>query len=106
MHRSSDVPMYATDAVVRRAASLQKTVDAQTMCVRLNSTEAERLGVSTATSVTVKQEDSSIALTLVIDDSIPDDSAWIPSALEGNELLDTAFSVVAIEAVTSEVAGA
>ncbi len=106
MHRSSDVPMYAADAVVRRAASLQKTVDAQTMCVRLNSAEAERLGVSTATTVTVKQEDNSIALTLVIDDSIPDDSAWIPSALEGNDLLDTAFAVVTIEAQMSEVAGA
>ncbi len=106
MHRSSDVPMYATDAIVRRAASLQKTVDAQTMCVRLNSAEAERLGVSTATTVTVKQADSSIVLSLVIDDSIPDDSAWIPSALEGNDLLDTPFAVVTIEALMSEVAGA
>jgi NADH-quinone oxidoreductase subunit G len=106
MHRSLDVPMYASDAVVRRAASLQKTVDAQTMCVKLNSAEAERLGVSSATTVNVKQADNSIALPLVIDDSIPDDSAWIPSALEGNELLDRAFSVVAIEAVMSEVAGA
>ncbi len=103
---SSDVPMYATDAVVRRAASLQKTVDAQTMCVRLNSSEAERLGVNTATTVTVKQGDNSTALTLVIDESIPDSSAWIPSALEGNDQLGAAFSVVTIEAVMSEVAEA
>ena len=103
---SSDVPMYATDAVVRRAASLQKTVDAQTMCVRLNSSEAERLGVNTATTVTVKQGDNSAALTLVIDESIPDSSAWIPSALEGNDQLGAAFSVVTIEAVMSEVAEA
>ncbi len=103
---SSDVPMYATDAVVRRAASLQKTVDAQTMCVRLNSSEAERLGVSTATTVTVKQGDNSIALTLVIDDGIPDGSAWIPSALEDNNLLGVAFAEVTIEAILSEVVGA
>ena len=103
---SSDVPMYATDAVVRRAASLQKTVDAQTLCVRLNSAEAERHGVSTATSVTVKQGDNSMALALVIDDSIPDNSAWIPSALEGDNLLDVAFAEVTIEAIMSEVAGA
>ena len=106
IHRSSDVPMYATDAVVRRATSLQKTVDAQTMCVRLNSAEAERLGVSTATAVTVRQGENSIALTLVIDETIPDDSAWIPSALEGNDQLGIAFSVVTIEAVISEVASA
>ena len=106
IYRSSDVPMYATDAVVRRAASLQKTADAQTMCVRLNSTEAERLGVSTATTVTVRQGASSIDLTLVIDETIPDDSAWIPSALEGNDLLGVPFTAVTIEAVMSEVIGA
>ncbi len=103
---SSDVPMYAADAVVRRATSLQKTVDAQTMCVRLNSAEANRLGVNAATTVTVTQADNSIALTLVIDDGIPDDSAWIPSALEGNDLLGDAFAVVSVESAGSESAGA
>ena len=97
MHRSSDVPMYAGDAIVRRATSLQKTVDAQTMCVRLNSAEADRLGVSTASTVTVKQGDNSAALTLVIDDTIPDASAWIPSAVEGNDQLGAAFAEVSIE---------
>ncbi len=105
IYRSSDVPMYATDAVVRRAASLQKTVDAQTMCARLNSAEAERLGVSSATTVTVKQGDNSMVLTLVIDETIPDESAWIPSALEGNDLLGVAFAEVTVEAEMSEVAG-
>jgi NADH-quinone oxidoreductase subunit G len=105
IYRSSDIPMYATDAVVRRAASLQKTVDAQTMCARLNSAEAERLGVSSATTVTVKQGDNSMVLTLVIDDTIPDESAWIPSALEGNDLLGVAFAEVTVEAEMSEVAG-
>ncbi len=106
IYRSSDVPMYAGDAVVRRATSLQKTVDAQSMCVRLNSAEADRLGVGAAAAVTVKQGDNSAALTLVIDDSVPDACAWIPSAVEGNSLLGAAFAVVSIEAVTSEAAGA
>ena len=97
LHRSSDVPMYATDAIVRRAASLQKTVDAQSMCVRLNTAEADRLGVSAASTVTVKQGDNSATLMLVIDDSIPDASAWIPLAVEGNEVLGSAFDVVSIE---------
>jgi len=97
LHRSSDVPMYSTDAIVRRAASLQKTVDAQSMCVRLNTAEADRLGVSAASTVTVKQGDNSATLMLVIDDSIPDASAWIPLAVEGNEVLGSAFDVVSIE---------
>jgi len=101
IYRASDVPMYATDAVVRRASSLQKTADAQSMCVRLNAAEADRLGVSSATSVTVKQGDSSMSLDLVIDDTIPDASAWIPSAVEGNDQLGAAFAEVSIEGFTN-----
>jgi NADH-quinone oxidoreductase subunit G len=106
IQRSSDVPMYAGDAVVRRAASLQKTVDAQSMCARLNSAEADRLAVSDSSAVSVKQGDNSAVLTLVIDDSIPDNCVWIPMAVEGNDLLGAAFGAVSIEAVMSEVAGA
>lgn len=106
LHHASDVPMYAGDAVLRRADALQRTVDAQSMCVRLNSAEAERLGLSTASTVTVKQGDNSAALELVIDDSIPDASAWIPMAVQGNDLLGTPFAVLSIEALASEAVGA
>ena len=106
LHRSSDVPMYAADAVLRRASSLQRTVDAQSLCVRLNSDEAERLGVSAASTVTVKQGDSSAVLELVIDESIPNATAWIPMAVEGNDLLGTASAAVSIEVMTSEAVGA
>lgn len=100
MHRSSDVPMYATDAIVRRASSLQKTMDAQTMCVRLNSSEANRLGVAEAATVTVKQGEDITALPLVIDDTIPDASAWIPSGVEGSNKLGAAFDAVIVEGVS------
>ena len=97
LHRSTDVPMYATDSVVRRATSLQKTIDAQTLCVRLNASEAQRLNVNDASAVTVKQGDVSSVLPLVIDDTIPDASAWIPTAVEGCHSLGDAFGVVNIE---------
>jgi NADH-quinone oxidoreductase subunit G len=105
LHRSSDVPMYSTDAIVRRAVSLQKTVDAQTMCVRLNSAEAERLGVTAASTITVKQGDNSASLALIIDETIPDASAWIPSAVEGNDVLGPAFAVVSIDGAKNGEAG-
>lgn len=97
IYLSSDVPMHSADAIVRRSSSLQKTVDAQTLCLRLNTAEAERLGVSAATTVTVKQGENSAKLPLVIDDTIPDASAWIPSAVDGNERLGMAFDEVSIE---------
>ncbi len=97
VQRASDVPMYATDAVVRRATSLQKTVDAQTLCVRLNTAEATRLGVAETATVTVKQADSSINLPLVLDETIPDASVWIPQALEGSANLGAGFGDISIE---------
>lgn len=106
MYRCSDVPMYATDAVVRRSDSLQKTLDAQRLCVRLNTAEATRLGVAAASAVTVKQGEDFATLSLVIDDTIPDACAWIPSAVEGNEILGAAFQEVSIEGVGNDGAGA
>ncbi len=98
LQRASDVPMYAVDAIVRRAASLQQTVDAQTLCVRLNAGEAQRLGVADADRVSVQQGDHRAVLPLVIDDSIPDMSVWIPQALEGCDALGAPWGEVSIEA--------
>ena len=97
MMRSGDVPMYSGDAVLRRASSLQKTHDAQTMCVRLNSADVERLGLNGLELVRVKQGDASAQLTLVTDDSIPMNSAWIPLVVKGNELLGDAFGEIVLE---------
>ncbi|HHO59101.1 MAG TPA: NADH-quinone oxidoreductase subunit G, partial [Thiotrichales bacterium] len=97
LQRAGDVPMYAVDAVTRRAASLQKTVDAQTLCVRINSGEAARAGLGEATSVKVTQGENSAVLPLLIDESIPDASVWIASGLEGSDLLGEAFAGVTIE---------
>ncbi len=106
LYRSSDVPMYASDAIVRRAASLQQTVDAQSICVRLNNAEASRLGLSAETFVVVKQGANSCTLSLVIDETIPDASAWIPLAVAGSDALGSAFAEITIEAELAEARGA
>ena len=107
---ATSVPMYAEDAITRRAASLQRTVDAETLCVRLNSAEADRLGVAGASMVNLAQKDGlgddAIELALVIDDTVPDACAWLPSALEGNDLLGAVFAEVSIESTMSEAKGA
>ncbi len=104
MMRAGDVPIYETDALVRRAPSLQRAADAQTICVRINHHEAERLGLAGAASVIVKQDNggmqSSAQLDLIIDDSIPAGTVWIPYAVRGNELLASATGAVTLEAVS------
>ena len=101
LKRSSDIPMYASDALVRHATALQKTKDAKKLEVSINHSEAKRLGVADVDTVIVKQGDLSAQLMLVIDDAIPDGTAWIPQALNGNELLGHPFGDVVIEKAQS-----
>ncbi|MDA3869630.1 MAG: NADH-quinone oxidoreductase subunit NuoG [Gammaproteobacteria bacterium] len=99
--RAGDVPMYAGDALLRRATSLQKASDAQSLCVRLNAQEAARLGVADGETVAVSQGELSARMDLLIDDSIPEGSAWIPLALKGSELLGDAFAAIKVEKAES-----
>jgi len=102
LQRASDIPIYAGDAIVRRAACLQQTVDAQKLCVRMNSAQIKRLVLEAGSMVTVKQADNKMELVLAVDDSIPDNCAWMPLAVEGNDRLGAAFSAISIENVLDE----
>jgi len=96
--RAADVPIYATDALVRRASSLQKTHDAVALAVSMNPADAHRLGLDDETgSVSVKQGEGSAILKLIIDAGVPAGSVWIPMAVSGSELLGDPFGEVVIE---------
>ncbi|NNJ95885.1 MAG: NADH-quinone oxidoreductase subunit G [Gammaproteobacteria bacterium] len=97
--RATDVPIYATDALARRATSLQQTHDAVDLAVTLNPADAERLGLDDeeVTSVAVKQGEASATLRLILDASVPAGSAWIPAAVKGSERLGDPFGEVLIE---------
>ncbi len=99
--RAGDVPIYATDALVRRATSLQQTDDSVDFSVTLNLVDAQRLGLDDddVTSVKVTQGEISATLGLIIDDNVPAGSAWIPMAVSGSERLGDPFGEVLIEKV-------
>lgn len=78
--RIADVPIYAVDAAVRRARSLQKTSDAAIDAVHINSSVAGRLGVTGTAQVAVRQNGTQIVLPLVIDERIPDDGVLLHGA--------------------------
>ncbi|MDA8364673.1 MAG: NADH-quinone oxidoreductase subunit NuoG [Gammaproteobacteria bacterium] len=76
--RVAEVPLYAVDPVVRRAAPLQQTRDAGRPLARINATEAQRCGVAGATAVRVVVGAGEVALGLEIDGRVPDGCIWIP----------------------------
>lgn len=97
LFRASGTPIYATDAVVRRAAALQQTVDAAPATVSLNPGQAKTLALSDAEWVLVTQNDGTGKLRLEIDDSVPDGCAWIPAGMPGTETLGMGFGPLKLE---------
>ncbi len=81
--RVADIPIYAVDGVVRRAESLQKTVQAKSASVaRINSSVASALGLSDAVKVEASQGESSCVMALEIDDRAADGTVWLSAGLD------------------------
>ncbi|MDH5217133.1 MAG: molybdopterin-dependent oxidoreductase, partial [Gammaproteobacteria bacterium] len=85
IQRVTEVPMYSVDAIVRRAASLQKTRDAQMDAVFVGTQVAADLGVKENDKIKVVQGDRSAILTMKIDERIASSCVRIPVAV--NETL-------------------
>jgi NADH-quinone oxidoreductase subunit G len=79
LERVAEVPIYQTDAVVRRSPSLQMTLDAALPVARMHSRLIAKLGLQENGRVSVRQ--SAFALTLKVqrDDLLPDNCVRIPS---------------------------
>ncbi|MHB8454227.1 MAG: NADH-quinone oxidoreductase subunit NuoG [Acidiferrobacterales bacterium] len=76
--RIMEVPLYAVDPLVRRAAPLQQTRDNERPVARMNSAEVKRNGLDGAGSVRVSVGTGQVTLGLVVDERVPAGSVWIP----------------------------
>ncbi len=94
--RIGDVPIYGTDALVRRATALQQTGHGRDATVRIRATLAQRLGLAEAARVEVMQGDARAVLPLVVDDRVPDGCAWISAALPGSAGLGPSIGPVTL----------
>jgi len=95
--RIAEVPIYAVDALVRRAAALQQTDDGNAAAIRLNAQQAEKLGLSGAERLVVSQDGVKVAMPLVIDPGLPDGCVGVPAGVPGTEGLGNPFGAVTLE---------
>ena len=79
IERVAEVPIYQTDAVVRRSPSLQMTQDAALPVARMHSRLIARLGLTENGRVSVRQTASALTLKVQRDDLLPDNCVRIPS---------------------------
>ncbi len=100
LERIGEVALYATDALVRRAASLQQTPDAVAAgLVRIHPAQAERTGVRDGYTVTVKQGSASTVMDVSLDERVAEGCVWIQAGTPAAAQLGAAFGPVILERV-------
>ena len=92
--RISEVPIYAVDALVRRASALQQTQEAQTAAAYVNRRVAAQLAIVAGQEVQASQGEARARLTVVIDERVPDGCVMIPAGLAGSATLGAAFGAI------------
>jgi NADH-quinone oxidoreductase subunit G len=97
--RIAEVPIYAADPLVRRAASLQKTRDALPPRVRVHAATLARLSIADGAAVRVRQDGGEAILTIAADDGVPEGCLRIAAAHPSTRTLGPMFGPVAIEGV-------
>ncbi|MDT8450193.1 MAG: NADH-quinone oxidoreductase subunit NuoG [Wenzhouxiangellaceae bacterium] len=94
--RTGPVPIYAGDALVRRAAALQDTHHAETGFAAINASTAKSLGLADGDEAVVVQDGSEARVPVRIDNAVPPSSVWLPSATCIGSRLGSAFGPIEI----------
>lgn len=77
--RCGEQSIYAVDALVRRAASLQNTADGKARRLAIvNQSTAQQAGIAEAARVQLTQDGVAVTLALQIDDTVADNCIWLP----------------------------
>lgn len=105
IERIGEVPIYATDALVRRASSLQKTADAKNARrIFLAPDVAGKHGIDDGADVRVTQGDASVVLQAKLDTRLAKGCVRIAAALHETSALGPMFGVVALEKISMAAA--
>jgi NADH-quinone oxidoreductase subunit G len=99
LQRVSDVPIYATDATVRRAVPLQLTADARAPMVGLPSALWQQLGLAAGAQVRVTQGQGSAVLAAREDTSLAEGTVRIAAGHPSTAALGAMFGTVTVEKV-------
>jgi NADH-quinone oxidoreductase subunit G len=97
LQRVSDVPVYATDSVVRRAVSLQATADAAAPKAWMHSDELKKLGIQPGAPVRVSQGQGSASLPAATDDKLPKGVVRIAAGVAATAALGGMFGIITVE---------
>ena len=97
LERLADVPIYRSDAIVRRSAPLQAAPASRAPVARINGATLSQLGLSAGEQVRVKSAAGSVVLEAVQDDTVAVRAVRIAAAFEQTAPLGGAFGEISVE---------
>ncbi len=102
LQRLADLPIYAADPLVRRAASLQATADAKAPMVGLPMALWQQLGLQTGDKVRVAQGAATAMLPVRLDASLAGGTVRICAGHPDTAMLGAAFGTVTVESAVEK----
>jgi len=99
LERVTDVPIYRTDAIVRRSEPLQATAASKAPTARMNAATLASLSIAAGDKVRVASAAGSVELQAALDNGVADRSVRISAAFEQTVSLGGAFGEISVERV-------
>jgi NADH-quinone oxidoreductase subunit G len=97
LQRVADVPIYATDSLVRRASSLQLTADARAPFASLPQALWAQLGLNAGDKVRVSQGAAQAVLPARVDATLAANTVRVPAGHADTAALGAMFGAIAVE---------
>lgn len=96
VERLADVPIYATDALVRRSPSLQRTADGRAPVASMSSALWAQLGLVAGDRVSVRQGEGSVTLAAHLDAGLPAQVVRVPAGHPDTAALGSMFGPLTV----------
>jgi len=97
LERVTDVPIFRTDAMVRRAPALQESASSRTPVARMHASTLSQLGVAQGTQVLVKAATGQVVLAAEQDNTLALGAVRIAAGFEQTAALGSAFGQLSVE---------
>ena len=97
LERIAQVPIYSSDAIVRRSEALQQTRDAEHPRAWISLALAQKLGIADGMQLKITQGSGSALLAAAIDRSLPDNVVRLATAHPSTKHLGPMFGAISVE---------
>ena len=97
LERVADVPIYRSDAIVRRSEPLQAAPASRAPTARMNGRTLGQLGLAAGIKVRVATPAGQVELETVQDDAVADRAVRIAAGFEQTAVLGSAFGELSVE---------